>query len=199
MPCSSPLLQSHARPVRTSSDSLLMSPPATVTLTNVPAPSPPQTTRAWQPLPPVQTPPRWNPDEFKKNYGGPIERVVAPRHSQKHVHSNTAPSGYATSTRFVNHIPSSSVNGEARIVPDLSSIRDNCYQNLHCTSYHNERTKSQSCEALNHRPGTPLPHWVPGPASAPANLRLTGFEGQGTVHCNLNGPFLLTFPFLFLA
>ena len=181
------LLQSHARPVRTSSDSILMSTPTSVTLTNVSSPSPPQTTRAWQPLPPVQAPPRWNPDEFKKNYGGPIERVVAPRLKQKHGHSSTAPTGYATSTRSLNHIPSSAVNGETKIVPDLSGVRGNCYQTLHYTSYHNELIKSQSCEALNHHPGMPVPHWVPGPASAPANIRITGFEGQGTVHCSLNG------------
>ena len=182
------LVQSHARPVRTSSDSLLMSPPVSVTLTNGSTPYAPQTTRAWQPLPPVQAPPRWNPEEFKNNYGGPMERVVAPRHSQKHVHSGTTSTGYVTSTRSLNPFPSSSVNRDTRIVPDPTGIRGNCYQNVNYTGYHNDRIKSQSCEALNHRPGTPLPHWVPGPASAPANIRLTGFEGKDSVHCNLSGP-----------
>lgn len=160
-----------------------MSSQASISFTNTPSPSPPQT-KAWQPLPPVQTPPRWNPEEFANKYGRRIKSVVAPRYSQKHYHPNT-PNGYCSSTRSLNHIPSSSVNGEARVVPDTSGSYYQNYQQHH-SSYHSELSKSQSCEALNHRPDTPLSHWVPGPASAPANLRHIGFEGRGDPPCGLN-------------
>lgn len=127
------------------------------------SPSPIKTS-PWKPLPTCTIPPRWQPDDLFEQHKR-IEQIPLPpaEYRDHHHHNHHQPGSSEVQNRSVAYC-----NSGLSLTPTTVGSGD-----LRLT------TKSQSYESLNSQ--VPRQCWVPGPSSAPTNLRQIMKEEQTAV------------------